>query len=195
MNLALHLAVALRTRYHLCTGAEGPHHPTRKMKSILATVETAAAAARTAAPHIQAIARADWGQHLHAAAQRTLPVIAAIWLAVELAGALVRGTWQAGRATRLAVEALNNWMAAIAGDLADPTRHQQKAEQPRAEQPGAEQPAKQQPAAPVAPHVPVLAPAPRRRVSLAGWLQADGWDEDAVAALMPRRPHPQGMAA
>jgi len=145
------------------------------MKSFLATVETAAAAAetaaRTAAPHIQAIARADWGQHLHAAAQRTLPVIAAIWLAVELAGALVRGTWQAGRATRLAVEALNNWLAAIAGDLADPTQHQQKAEQPRAEQPGAEQPAEQQPAAPVAPtapaapHVPVLAPAPRRRVS------------------------------
>jgi hypothetical protein len=170
------------------------------MTSFLATIEAAAVsvetAARASAPHLQAVARADWGQHLKAAAERTLPVIAAIWLAVELAGALVRGTWQAGRATRLAVEAVNNWMAAIAGDLADPTRHQQKAEQPRAEQP-----AKQQPAAPVAPtvpaapHVPVLAPAPRRRVSLAGWLQADGWDDDAVAALMPRRPHPQGMAA
>ena len=167
------------------------------MKSFLETAAAAAeTAARTAAPHIQAIARADWGQHLHAAAERTLPVIAAIWLAVELAGALVQGTWQAGRATRLAVEALNNWLAAIAGDLADPTRHQQKAEQP-----GAEQPAKQQPAAPVAPtapaapHVPVLAPAPRRRVSLTGWLQADGWDEDAMADLVPRRPRAQGMAA
>lgn len=172
------------------------------MKSFLETAAAAAeTAARTAAPHIQAIARADWGQHLHAAAERTLPVIAAIWLAVELAGALVQGTWQAGRATRLAVEALNNWLAAIAGDLADPTRHQQKAEQPGAEQPGAEQPAKQQPAAPVAPtapaapHVPVLAPAPRRRVSLTGWLQADGWDEDAMADLVPRRPRAQGMAA
>jgi hypothetical protein len=171
------------------------------MTNFLATVETAATAAekaaRTAAPRIQAIARADWGQHLQAAAERTLPVIAAIWLAVELAGALVRGTWQAGRATRLAVEALNDWMAAIAGDLADPTRHQQ----PEAGQPDVEQPAEQQPAAPVAPtapaapHVPVLAPAPRRRVSLAAWLEADGWDEEAVAALMSRRPHPQGMAA
>jgi hypothetical protein len=98
------------------------------------------------------------------------------------------------------VEAVNNWMAAIAGDLADPTRHQQDADVPRAEQP-AEQPAEQQPTAPVAPtapaapHLPVLAPAPRRRVSLAGWLQADGWDDDAVADLVRRRPYPQGMAA
>jgi hypothetical protein len=172
--------------------------------SFLATIEAAAVsvetAARASAPHLQTVARADWGQHLKAAAERTLPVIAAIWLAVELAGALVLGTWQAGRATRLAVEAVNNWMAAIAGDLADPTRHQQDADVPRAEQP-AEQPAEQQPTAPVAPtapaapHLPVLAPAPRRRVSLAGWLQADGWDDDAVADLVRRRPYPQGMAA
>jgi hypothetical protein len=175
------------------------------MTSFLATIEAAAVsvetAARASAPHLQAVARADWGQHLKAAAERTLPVIAAIWLAVELAGALVRGTWQAGRATRLAVEAVNNWLAAIAGDLADPTRHQQEAEQPGAEQPAEQQPAEQQPAAPLqptaptAPHLPVLAPAPRRRVSLAGLLQADGWDDDAVAALMRSRPHPQGMAA
>jgi hypothetical protein len=169
------------------------------MTSFLATIEAAAVsvetAARASAPHLQTVARADWGQHLKAAAERTLPVIAAIWLAVELAGALVLGTWQAGRATRLAVEAVNNWLAAIAGDLADPTRHQQEAEQP------AEQPAEQQPTAPVAPtapatpHLPVLAPAPRRRLSLSGWLQADGWDADDVAALVRRRPHPQGIAA
>jgi hypothetical protein len=56
-------------------------------------------------------------------------------------------------------------------------------------------PAPQQPTAPVAPHLPVLAPAPRRRVSLADWLQADGWDADDVAALVRRRPRPQGIAA
>jgi hypothetical protein len=65
----------------------------------------------------------------------------------------------------------------------------------------ASQPAEQQPTAPVAPtapaapHLPVLAPAPRRRVSLADWLQADGWDEEAVEALVCRRPRPQGIAA
>ena len=163
------------------------------MTSFLATIEAAAVsvetAARASAPCLQAVARADWGQHLEAAAKRALlviaPVVAVTWLAIELAAALVQDVWQSGRATRLAVEALNDWMAAIAGDLADPTRHQQKAEQPTA--PVA-------PTAPAAPHLPVLAPA-RRRVSLAGLLQADGWDEDAVADLMRRRPHPQGMAA
>ena len=40
------------------------------------------------------------------------------------------------------------------------------------------------PTAPAALDLPVLAPAPRRRVSLADWLQADGWDEEAMEALV-----------
>lgn len=53
----------------------------------------------------------------------------------------------------------------------------------------ASQPAEQQPTAPVAPtalaatDLPVLAPAPRRRLPVSDWLQADGWDADEVAAL------------
>ena len=63
------------------------------------------------------------------------------------------------------------------------------------------QPAEQQPTASVAPtaaaapHLPVLAPAPRSRLPLSVWLQADGWDEEAVEALVRRHSRPQGIAA
>jgi hypothetical protein len=101
----------------------------------------------------------------------------------EVGQAIVKAvafTYTLGYCLGLWVHRTNAQLSAIAGDLADPTRRQRDADVPRAEQP----------TAPAAPHLPVLAPGPRRRVSLADWLQADGWDEAAVEALVCRRPRP-----